>query len=319
MPRTSQDERLTFGEFDLDTARRALCHRGEDLHLAPKEYLVLASLVEQAGRAVSREHLMAEVWPGTAVGDTSLARCISSLRRHLGAEAIQAVPKFGYRFTLPVSVAPAPQPAVAEVATPLGGQTEPLSATTETTPLALSPTPERDRSFLRRWWPALAGVALVLLLGAVRGPLAPALRRQTATTWTDPQTGLMWQRQDNGVGAPAEQADMTRDAAAAYCYALRLGGRHDWRLPTIEELQTLHDPTQSAAGLWGGYRQVYWHIKGGITPSGGEVAADPTFLTDVTPAGEEQSYDFSFGRRNYDPMDFKADHRVLCVRSANSR
>ncbi len=98
-------ERLVFGNFELDTARRALQQRGGEVRLTPKEYLTLELLVKQAGHAVSKEALLANGWPGTTVGDTSLARCISSLRKHLGNDAIEAVPKFGYRFTIPVSVA----------------------------------------------------------------------------------------------------------------------------------------------------------------------------------------------------------------------
>ena len=65
-------------------------------------------LVEVAGQAVSRETLVRTIWPDTIVGDTSLGRNISVLRRHLGADAIQSVPKFGYRFTLPVTTAETP-------------------------------------------------------------------------------------------------------------------------------------------------------------------------------------------------------------------
>jgi DNA-binding winged helix-turn-helix (wHTH) protein len=306
--------RLFFGEFELDTERRALCRHAIDLHLAPKEYQVLACLVRRAGKAVSRETLLAEVWP-----DTSLARCISSLRKHLGSEAIQAVPKFGYRFTLPVTTESANE---TDVPTASGDDLATVAHPDECVEGDLPPTcepPVRQEPRAWRGWATFAAVALALSAVAARGPLTAGFFQSSPETWTDPQTGLMWQKEDNGVHSRRGAADVTREAAAKYCSALVLSGQHDWRLPTIEELQTLHDPTQSTPGLWGGYRTVYWHIKGGITLSGGEVAADSTFLTDVTPAGEEQSYDFSFGRRNYDPVDFKADHRVLCVRKADNR
>ena len=47
--------------------------------------------------------------------------------------------------------------------------------------------------------------------------------------WTDPATGLTWAKKDNGSDATWSQAD-------DYCRNLRLGGRLDWRLPTIDEL-----------------------------------------------------------------------------------
>jgi len=151
-------------------------------------------------------------------------------------------------------------------------------------------------------------LSAAVLLGAGRlRILWAATLEGHAPTWTDPQTRLEWARTDNG-------RDVTRVQAIAYCHALDLNGKNDWRLPTIEELQTLHDPAVAIAGVWGANRKVYWHVKGGIHVTGGETASDVTFPTDLTPAGEEQSYDYSYERRNYDPDGFYSDHRALCVR-----
>jgi hypothetical protein len=51
---------------------------------------------------------------------------------------------------------------------------------------------------------------------------------------TDLNTGLMWQQADDGV---------LRDwyAASAYCDNLALSGYSDWRLPSIEELDSIVD------------------------------------------------------------------------------
>ncbi len=298
MPGFLDSERLFFADFELDTVRRALCRSGEDLRLPPKEYQVLECLARRAGSAVSREELMAAVWPGVVVGDASLARCVSALRRHLGAGSIQAVPKFGYRFALPVSVAE--------------------TVTTVPAPQIKADEPKGDRRSRRlpAWgWASVGAAVLLLAWMAHRQLQAVTAQADDRLTWFDPQTGLTWQRQDNGVGRARGEADVDRAEAMQYCEALRLGGRNDWRLPTMEELQTLYNTAKSEEGMWGGYRSVYWHINGGIAVSGGETANDLTWLTDQTPVGEEQSFDFSYGRRNYDPAGFRADHRALCVRN----
>jgi TolB-like protein/DNA-binding winged helix-turn-helix (wHTH) protein/Tfp pilus assembly protein PilF len=93
-----------FAEFELDTGARRLLKGDEAVALSPKEFQTLLLLVEAQGRALERECMMRSVWPDTVVGDTSLGRSISVLRRHLGSEAIEAVPRFGYRFGLPVTV-----------------------------------------------------------------------------------------------------------------------------------------------------------------------------------------------------------------------
>ena len=294
VPVFNDPERLVFGSFELDTGRRALCLHGEDIRLTPKEYLTLTTLVRQAGKAVSKETLLAEVWPEMSVGDTSLARCISCLRKHLGAEAIEVVPKFGYRFTLPVTLAEVPR---AFASTPVEPQ-----AQTATSPRA---------SFWRRPGARVASAATVVLLVAVLSAarfIAPKHAAEASPiTWTDPQTNLTWAGKDNG-------ANVTRQQAIDYCRNLTLAGYRDWRLPTIDEVQTLYDTSVSKPGIWGVNRVVYWHVKGNLHITGGETADNLTWLTDLTPAGMEQSYDFSYGRRNYDDVSFSADHRALCVR-----
>jgi DNA-binding response OmpR family regulator len=95
---------LTVGEVVLDLAARR-CHvGGEELALRPKEMDLLAVLLADAGNAVSRERLMAEVWDENWFGSTkTLDMHVSSLRRKL-AEAgedpgrLQTVRGFGYRY-----------------------------------------------------------------------------------------------------------------------------------------------------------------------------------------------------------------------------
>ncbi|MGA7879201.1 MAG: DUF1566 domain-containing protein, partial [Desulfoferrobacter sp.] len=62
----------------------------------------------------------------------------------------------------------------------------------------------------------------------------------------DKETGLVWQRNTD---------DTARDwyAASSHCYGLEVGGRKGWRLPTIEELATLVDTSQSNPALPSGH------------------------------------------------------------------
>lgn len=57
--------------------------------------------------------------------------------------------------------------------------------------------------------------------------------KRTALTWTDPETGLEWQRESPG--------KMSWHAALKYAESLVLNGKSDWRLPTVSELETLLD------------------------------------------------------------------------------
>jgi gluconolactonase len=69
-------------------------------------------------------------------------------------------------------------------------------------------------------------------------------------------TGLVWQKAE----APAK---MSWEEALAYCGALSLGGRDDWRLPNIKELRsltndTLRAPSASTAAFPGALGEGYW-------------------------------------------------------------
>ncbi len=69
------------------TARRAW-RDGRELELTPKEFDLLALLVEEAGAVVRRERIMREVWDANWFGSTkTLDMHVSWLRRKLGDDA----------------------------------------------------------------------------------------------------------------------------------------------------------------------------------------------------------------------------------------
>ncbi|MEP7155817.1 MAG: winged helix-turn-helix domain-containing protein, partial [Betaproteobacteria bacterium] len=103
------------GIYRLDIASRSLFRSGEFVPLAPKVAETLLLLVEHAGRVVSKEQLLARVWPGVIVEEGVIANCISTLRKQLKTDfdepgPIATVAKRGYRFTTSVRSAQATAP-----------------------------------------------------------------------------------------------------------------------------------------------------------------------------------------------------------------
>jgi TolB-like protein/DNA-binding winged helix-turn-helix (wHTH) protein/tetratricopeptide (TPR) repeat protein len=87
-----------FGPFVLLVRERALRNGVAAIPLTPKEFDTLYVLVREAGRLVTKDQIIGEVWPDSFVADGSLSRNISVLRKVLGDGFIQTVPKSGYRF-----------------------------------------------------------------------------------------------------------------------------------------------------------------------------------------------------------------------------
>ncbi len=90
----------------------------KDVGLPPKAAETLLVLVTNAGDVVDKDALLESVWAGTVVGEGSLTRTISILRRALGGDArgsayIATVSKRGYRFVAPVEQAASSREPVA--------------------------------------------------------------------------------------------------------------------------------------------------------------------------------------------------------------
>jgi serine/threonine protein kinase/DNA-binding winged helix-turn-helix (wHTH) protein/tetratricopeptide (TPR) repeat protein len=100
---------LRFGALELDLDQQELRKGGLPVCLAPQSFKVLALLVANAGRMVTREELQEELWADSTLVDfeEGLNDCMWQIRTALqdSAEAprfIESLPRRGYRLLLPV-------------------------------------------------------------------------------------------------------------------------------------------------------------------------------------------------------------------------
>ncbi|HSK72505.1 MAG TPA: winged helix-turn-helix domain-containing protein, partial [Pyrinomonadaceae bacterium] len=92
-----------FKNFRLDPEERVLFHDGKPISITPKVFELLKVLIENRGRIIEKEELIAEIWKDSFVEESNLAFNIRQLRKTLGDDAreptfIETVPKRGYRF-----------------------------------------------------------------------------------------------------------------------------------------------------------------------------------------------------------------------------
>ena len=74
----------TFADCALDTDRHRLLCGGEEIHVEPQVFDLLALLVAQAPALVTYDRIIAEVWDGRIVSDATLAARISAARAAVG-------------------------------------------------------------------------------------------------------------------------------------------------------------------------------------------------------------------------------------------
>src|SRR5579863_6326088 len=95
-----------FGPFHLDVERLLLLVDNEPVALGPKVVETLLALIEHPGEVLAKGALLDRIWPEGFVEEANLAQNIyvlrKTLRAHWDAEAIETVPRRGYRFIAPV-------------------------------------------------------------------------------------------------------------------------------------------------------------------------------------------------------------------------
>ena len=120
MESTERGDSFLFEGFRLDRRGGGLFQRDGSgvfvpVPIGPRALDVLGVLVERAGELVTRDELIAAVWPETVVEDNNLNMQIAALRRVLDAGrpppgCIQTIPRRGYRRNTCARNAGAPRP-----------------------------------------------------------------------------------------------------------------------------------------------------------------------------------------------------------------
>jgi Tol biopolymer transport system component/DNA-binding winged helix-turn-helix (wHTH) protein len=116
------------GDWRVHPSLNRLCRGGEDVRVEPKVMQVLECLAEKPGDVVSRDELVARLWPGVFVSADVVHRTIRELRRVFGDDTtnptyIETIRKRGYRLIAPVSAVPLPT-------TELPGAHDPVASVT---------------------------------------------------------------------------------------------------------------------------------------------------------------------------------------------
>ena len=152
--------------FEADLDDRVLTKSGVRVRLQDQPFQILALLLENPGRTVTREELQEKLWPGDTFVefDAGLNTAMKKLRTALGDAAdsprfIETVPRRGYRFVAPVSFPEEAQPVLA--ASPAKREFSPGPLVN---PESEKPDPPKEPRAKRRWV-----IATALIVAAAVG------------------------------------------------------------------------------------------------------------------------------------------------------
>ena len=95
--------RVRFGDFVLDSEMRQLSAAGAEVHLSPKAFDLLCTLVASRPNVVSKGELFSQIWPDTFVVDANLNVLVGEVRRAIGDDArtptfVKTAHGIGYSF-----------------------------------------------------------------------------------------------------------------------------------------------------------------------------------------------------------------------------
>jgi len=151
---------------------------------------------------------------------------------------------------------------------------------------------------------------------------APSVAQETQARgyWVDPSDGLMWTAEDSGKRGSWHKA-------MKYCRKLRLAGYSDWRLATIDELESLVNLPAYATEYVGSsdilHRNADLQVSGGLLLSDGrQWSSTPVIEANGHPSGAHfWSFWFDEGRRwkGFEDWAEGDTMNALCVRAANVR
>ena len=94
---------LSFGDCEINLERRELWRAKRAVHVEPQVFDLLVYLVQNRDRVVSKDDLIASVWGGRIVSESTLTSRINAARTAVGdngreQQLIRTIPRKGLRF-----------------------------------------------------------------------------------------------------------------------------------------------------------------------------------------------------------------------------
>ena len=91
---------IKIEDIEIDKEKHYLMYRGEEIHLARKEFNLLYYLMTIPGKVFTREEIISEVWNDAYVGDRTIDVHVRKIREKTASNYIKTIKGVGYKFDI---------------------------------------------------------------------------------------------------------------------------------------------------------------------------------------------------------------------------
>jgi DNA-binding winged helix-turn-helix (wHTH) protein len=314
--------RYSFDDTVLDTGRRELWRGAAPVAVEPQVFDLIAYLIENRDRVVTREDLRAAVWQGRIVSESTLGSAINAARTAIGdtgedQRLIRTLPRKGFRF-----VAPVQEERAGVLAAGADASSDAVAAAPEHGGERREPSGNAAAPATRQRWPLAATLAIVLIaagvVAAIAGTLVYLLRAPSGGSPTvaagprfDPASvPLIDEEMRRGLAGYANRPD----AKALAITALAMGvaeGEPNAEAAKQDALRRCNAQTKRPCRLYAVGTEVVWSKDALPMPARQDLRFDPLdapLVTAEIPLINQERRD-SIARTHLKA----ADHRALAL------
>ena len=285
---------LAVGEHVVDVDTLRLLTRPDAQRLTPKAAAVLLQLARAAGRTLSRDELLNEVWKGTCPTPDVLTQAVKDLRRALGDDLhapryVETLPRLGYRLVAPARFL------------------DSFDGSGSTAPADRSES-ERDSVAGRRRLDVPFRAALAVLALIVIGMVAIVMRRQeSGAAGVEPRWQVADQRSITADPGPENFPRISPDGTRV-AYSIRDADRHNAHV--VQRLLTQSRVVRLAEPAGGSESYPVWSPDGSMIAFARRIGDECRVMVVPALGGPERLVDSCVaGSENY--FSGAADARYL--------
>lgn len=94
------ENNINIADIQIDKSKHLLIYKGEEIHLARKEFNLLYYLMTIPGKVFTREEIISTVWKDAYVGERTIDVHVRKIREKIGINHIKTIKGIGYKFDI---------------------------------------------------------------------------------------------------------------------------------------------------------------------------------------------------------------------------